>query len=176
MKNNKKILFIIILINCVPPGQSLFAQSNSEFGLGLAVPDIGIQAAYTYKNIIVDFSMSYSSLVLADAGDKPDKIKPIELFFNYITSARTNKWSPIIGVGGIYMPYRKTAQFINEEGAIFALGLNLGTYSKINEYYKFFIEFSIGVPLTNNVTSDNPFIDIKPIVFVPKIGLMYFIK
>ncbi len=169
MNISKLKYFVFLLI--------VFFKSGDcgEFGIGIASPNIGYKITLIGPKHMLDYSESYSSFAFAFDGYTPDRVVNRTLFFHFITGAKTEKWSPIIGIGGMYISYVKEFDVGNEEGNVFALGVALGTYHRIIPNLSFGWEINLGYPISSNLTKNNPSEEISLIPFVPKIGVVYLI-
>jgi len=163
---SKYILLFFVLFKSVYGG---------ELGIGLVFPNIGYKVTLIGPKHMLDYSVSYSSHAFAFEGPTPDRVVNQTLFFHFITGASTEKWSPIFGIGGMYISYVKEYNSGNEEGKVFSLGIALGTYHRIIPNLSFYWEVNLGYPITSHMNTDNPLVEINLIPFVPKLGLMYLI-
>jgi hypothetical protein len=101
----KKILFIL----CSLLIQQSFPQ---QFGVGVVAPRMGAHIMMGNEDGFVEASIMFSNPAFAKEAKTPVEIKPFSLFYNRITSVKTNKWSPFIGFGGMYIPYKYKNSFL----------------------------------------------------------------
>jgi hypothetical protein len=149
---------------------------GGEVGLGVVVPTIGYKFSLMTENNMFDYSESYSSMAFASQGPSPDRVVNRTLFFYFFIGKSSDSWSPLIGLGGIYMSYVKEYDIGDVEGRLYALGAAFGTYHHIVENLRFYWEINLGIPIGSHTTTENPIVEIKLIPFVPKIGLLYTIN
>jgi len=174
MPINSKILLLILCFFLIKP------SSSQELGVGVVAPTLGAQIMIWNEHSFIDLSVMLSNSALTWEDETHVGVKPFSLFYNRTTSAKTSKWLPFIGLGGMFIPYKYKNYLKNkEEGYILAIGISLGTYYKINNHFRTFFAANIGYQIIHEVVKHNPrapiyFIPIvEKVGYVPKAGFIY---
>ena len=152
----------------------LLGKANSgEVGTGIVIPNIGFKFSLMTTKHMIDYSETYSSIAFASEGPSPDRVVSRTLFFHFFLGKSTDTWSPIIGLGGMYMSYVKEYDVGNVEGRLYAFGVAVGTYHQLIPNLRFYWEINLGFPIKSHTITANSIVEMKLIPFVPKIGILY---